>query len=102
MSGTKQTDATLEELQQQHNALQQQHNVLQGQVDKLTELITGQRSEKHYSVAQVAVKLGLTTAGVNFHIRKGNIIAVGGKQRFKKISESELNNFIATRSKHEA
>ena len=75
---------------------------LQNALNELKEIVTGQQSEKYYSVAQVATKLGLSNAGVNFHIRKGNIKVIGSKQRFKKISETELNNYIATISKQEA
>ena len=95
MSATTTQPTTLEFLQQQFNALQ-------NTVNNLKEIVTGQQSEKYYTVAQVATKLGLTTAGVNYHIRKGNIKAIGGKQRYKKIIETELNNYIATISKQEA
>lgn len=80
--------------------LEEKVSFLQAAFNKLEELVTGQQSEKCYTVAQVATKLGLSSAGVNFHIRKGNIKAIG--KRYKKIRESELNNYIATLTKPEA
>lgn len=80
--------------------LEEKVSFLQAAYNELKELVTGQRSEKCYTVAQVATKLGLSPAGVNFHIRNGNIKAIG--KRYKKIRESELNNYIATRTKPEA
>jgi Helix-turn-helix domain len=82
--------------------LEHEVNCLRIEVSELKELITGQQTETSYSVAQVATKLGLSTSGVNFHIRKGTIKAFGNNQRFKKIKESELNRYIATLSKPEA
>lgn len=82
--------------------LEEKVSFLQKAYNELKEIVTGQQTEKYYSVAQVATKLGLSTAGVNFHIRNGNLKTVGNKQRFKKISEAELNNYIATLTKTEA
>lgn len=93
MSATTTQPTTLE-------LLQQQVNNLQNTVNHLNEVVTGQQSEKYYTVAQVATKLGLKPVGVNYHIRKGNIKAIG--KRYKKIRETELNNYIATISKQEA
>lgn len=82
--------------------LQQQVITLQSTVNHLQEVVTGKQSEKYYTVAQVATLLGLKPCGVNFHIREGNLKASGGKRRYKTISETELNNFIASRTKQEA
>lgn len=79
------------------DTLQQQVNLLQTEIKELKELVVGQRSEKMFSVPQVACKLGLKPSGVNFHIRKGHIKAIG--KRYKKIRESDLNNYIETLKK---
>lgn len=82
--------------------LEQELFTLKTVVNTLKEMITGQQSEVTYSVSQVAKLLGLTKAGVNFHIRNGNIKTIGNKQRFKQIAESELNRYIATLTNNEA
>lgn len=82
--------------------LEQELFTLKGVVNTLNEIITGQQSEKLYSVAQVAQLLDIKPEGVNYHIRNGNIKTIGTKQRFKKITESELNRYIATLTNKEA
>jgi hypothetical protein len=79
--------------------LKQEVSELKSQVLQLKETVTGQLIEKRFTVAQVAAKLGLTPNGVNFHIRQGNIKALG--KRCKKILESELNRYIETIKKPE-
>ena len=82
--------------------LEEKVSLLQNAFNELKEFVTGQQTQKHFTVAQVATKLGLSTAGVNFHIRQGNIKTSGTKQRFKKIAESELNRYIAMQTTPEA
>lgn len=82
--------------------LKQEVSFLRAAYTELKELVTGQQSEECYTVKQVAKLLGLTTAGVNFHIRNGNIKTIGGKLRHKKIRKSELDRYIATLTKPEA
>lgn len=87
--------STSEEVQ----LLKEEVTDLKTEIIKIKELIHSQVSEKLYTVAQVATSLNLTPAGVNFHIRKGHIKAIG--KRCKKIRESELNNYILTIKKQE-
>lgn len=66
------------------------------ELKKIKEVITVNENETTYNTEQVATLLGITKAGVNFHIRKGNIQTKGGKGRCKEITESELNRYIKT------
>lgn len=70
--------------------------LLTAEVQKIKDVITTNINEITYSTEQVAKLLGITTAGVNFHIRKGNLLTKGDKGRCKEISESELNRYIQT------
>jgi hypothetical protein len=69
------------------------------EIKNLKEIVTGQANEKTYSVMQVAKLLGISPAGVNDHIRKGNIKTKGNKGRYKEVTESELNRYIETKKK---
>ena len=74
-------------------------NSIVAELKSLKEMITGQQSEKTFSVPQVAKQLGISPAGVNDHIRKGNIKTKGNKGRFKEITETELNRYIESKKK---
>ena len=64
------------------------------ELQKIKEVITLSENEITYNTEQVAILLGITKAGVNFHIRNGNILTKGDKGRCKVITESELNRYI--------
>jgi len=77
-------------------------NIVQGaiiDIKNLKEIVTGQASEKTYSVQQVAKLLGISPEGVNFHIRNGKLKTKGNKGRCKEITETELNRYIETKKK---
>ncbi|MES2837031.1 MAG: helix-turn-helix domain-containing protein [Bacteroidota bacterium] len=42
---------------------------------------------------EAAKELGLTRQGILFHIRKGRIATLGGKQRYKMISAAEIQKY---------
>ncbi len=77
--------------------LEERVSFLQKAYNELKELVTGQQSEPTFTVKQVAIKLGISANGVNWHIREGNIKAKG--KRYKKIKESDLQNYINTINK---
>lgn len=76
--------------------MQEDIRYLTGEIKKIKEVITPKENETTYSTEQVATLLGISKAGVNFHIRKGNLKAKGDKGRCKEITESELNRYIKT------
>ena len=82
--------------------LQSEVITLRTEVNQLKEIVTGQTTEKSYTVEQVATLLGISCAGVNFHIREGNIKPKNNKGRYKLITETELNRYIETRKKNQA
>ncbi|MDO8999793.1 MAG: helix-turn-helix domain-containing protein [Bacteroidota bacterium] len=88
------------ETHEQVEQLQQDVAALKTEVNELKEIVKGSVSEKMFTVAQAAVKLGLKPSGVNWHIRK-NALKASGK-RYKKIKESDLNQFIELNRKPEA
>lgn len=90
------------ESETQIQLLQHEVATLKNEINEIKDLLNCNTSEKAYTVAQVAVKLGLQPSGVNFHIRKGNIKSFGRNKRNKKILESELNRYIQSITKPEA
>jgi hypothetical protein len=68
--------------------LQNKVEILESKYNGLIEQLQQKQIEKLLTVNQVAIMLGLKPQGVNYHIRKGNIKAIG--KRCKKISEAEV------------
>ncbi len=72
--------------------LKSEVEVLKKNYDDIIRQLQQRQVEKLLTVKQVANRLHLTAGGVNFHIRKGKLKAVG--QRCKKITEAEVLRFM--------
>lgn len=90
------------ETSEQVQLLQQEVATLKNEINEIKDILNCNTKEKAYTVAQAAVKLGLKPCGINYHIRKGSIRALGRNKRNKKILESELNRYIQSITKPEA
>lgn len=72
--------------------LQNKVEVLEAKYNHIVEQLQQKQVEKLLTVNQVAIRLNLTPQGVNYHIRKGSIKAIG--KRCKKITEAEVLRYI--------
>lgn len=68
--------------------LQNKVEILESKYNGLIEQQKQSQVEKLLTVKQVATMLKLSAQGVNYHIRKGTLKAIG--KRCKKITESEV------------
>lgn len=80
-------------LEEEIKTLKKEVSDLKETLVNLSSEIKANRAVKTLTVEQVAKQLGISKGGVLYHIRKGNIKAIGGKQRYKKITEEELLTF---------
>ncbi|MDO9186764.1 MAG: helix-turn-helix domain-containing protein [Bacteroidia bacterium] len=68
--------------------LKNKFEVLENKFNGIIEQQKQSQVEKLLTVKQVATMLKLTAQGVNYHIRKGTLKAIG--KRCKKITEAEV------------
>ncbi|HEX7412801.1 MAG TPA: hypothetical protein VF411_02060 [Bacteroidia bacterium] len=68
------------------------HKALSNKIVELESKLQQQQKEKTFTVKEAAKSLSLTPSGVNYHIRKGNLKAMG--KRCKKICEYDLLRFM--------
>jgi hypothetical protein len=78
--------------------IEQRVQALENYVKHLQEQDPQHKDEKQYSVLQVATLVGIKPAGINYHLRMGNLKHTG-KKSYKRITESQLNEFIANQRK---
>lgn len=77
--------------------LQNEVSELKNKYNSLIEQLQQRQVEKLLTVKQVATMLQLTPSGVNFHIRKGKLKAIG--KRYKKVSEAEVLRYMQNNNK---
>lgn len=85
-------------LEEQVKYLKEMVEKLAGKVMELESKVIIHVSEPLFSVAEVAKKLKLSNQGVLYHIREGNLKAIGSERK-KQISSSELNRFMNQKHK---